>query len=159
MISDSGFAQQTVENDDWPDPVPFDQPSLPDFPIDAVSGIGGKIVKAVSEVNQVDPALPACFYLGALSTCFAKKARVDLKTHEEPVNIYVIPIADSGDRKSRTNSDMTTPLCEYQKARQDETDAVIRDAQVDSKVREATGEITEESGRRRGPQATRTGPE
>lgn len=135
MISD--FARQASENDEWPEPVPFDQySSLPDFPVDALSGIGREIVEIVSEVNQVDAALPACFYLGALSACLAKKARVDLVSHKEPLNLYLCPIAESGERKTATCEIMTGPAYECQKARQDEMDAVIRDAQVHFKVRE-----------------------
>ena len=131
------FARQVSENDEWPEPVSFDQySSLPDFPVDALPGIGRVMVEAVSEVNQVDPALPASLYLGVLSTCLAKKARVDLTSHQEPLNLYGVPILDSGSRKSSTDSAMTRPLYEYQKARQEAMDTVIRDAQVNFKVKE-----------------------
>ncbi|MGD0660208.1 MAG: YfjI family protein, partial [Syntrophorhabdales bacterium] len=130
-------ARHFTQIDEWPDPVPFDQySSLPGFPIDALSGVSREMVKTIAEVNQVDAALPGCFSLGVLSTCLAKKATVDLITHGEPLNLYLSAILDSGGRKSRTDSDMTKPLYEYQKTHQDEMDEAIRDAQVNSKVRE-----------------------
>jgi hypothetical protein len=133
----SDFAGQTAENDEWPEPVPFDQySSLPDFPLDALSGVGRKMVEVVSEVNQVDPAMPASMYLGVLSTCLAKKGKVDLKSHHEPLNLYTCSILESGGRKSSTASDMASPVYEYEKRRRDEMTVTIQDAYNSYKIKE-----------------------
>jgi hypothetical protein len=132
----TGGSRITVTTE-WPDPIPFDNFSLlPDFPVDALAGIGREMVETVAEVNQVDPALAASIYMGALSACCAKKTRVSLVSHEEPVNLYLISILDSGNRKSSTDAAMTAPLYEYQQMRQDETEPTIRDAVNDRKIKE-----------------------
>ena len=124
-------------SEDWPDPIPFDEySSLPDFPLGALSGIGCEVVEAVSEVNQVDPALTACLYLAVLSSSFAKKVVVDLRSHQEPLNLYLCPVYDSGNRKSSTTSDMTNPLYEFQKARQEDMRTIIQDAQNAFRIKE-----------------------
>ena len=136
LQSATGTGRVTVE-EEWPDPVPFDDYSLlPEFPVDTLSGAGRKMIEAVSEVNQVDPALPASLYLATLSTCFAKKATVDLISHREPLNAYLCLIYDSGNRKSSTDSAMTRPLYEFQKARQEEMEPIIRDAQTAFRIKE-----------------------
>jgi replicative DNA helicase len=133
----SEFARQAVENDEWPKPVPFDQySSLPDFPVEALPGIGREMIEAVSKVNQVDPALAACLYFGALSTCLSKKAKVNLLSHEEPMNLYLCPVSNSGTRKSSTTSDIAGPLYEYETARRDKLSATISDAYNAYKIRE-----------------------
>jgi primase-polymerase (primpol)-like protein len=105
----------TRVNEEWPDPIPFDDHScLPDFPIDAIlPDIGRRMVEKVSEVMQVDPALTALFYLGTLSACCAGKAIVDLGTHTEPLNLYLCPVYASGNRKSPTENHIARPLRKY----------------------------------------------
>ena len=128
---------RAVVSDEWPDPIPFDKySSLPDFSLDTLSGIGREVVESVSKVNQVDPALTACLYLAVLSASSAKKAVVDLGSHKEPLNLYLCPISDSGNRKSKTDSDMTKPLYEFQKARQEEIKPTIQVAQNAFKIKE-----------------------
>jgi len=123
--------------EEWPDPVPFDKySSLPDFPTDALSGVGQEIVEVVSQVNQVDPALTACLYLASLSTSCSKKSKVDLKSHTETLNLYLCPVYDSGNRKSSTDSAMTRPLYEFQKGRQEEMKKIIQEAQSVFKIKE-----------------------
>jgi len=128
LQSAGGISTATVE-EEWPDPVSFDNFSLlPNFPVEALTGIGREIVEAVAEVYQVDPALSACLYLAMLSTCCAKKARVDLISHAEPLNLYFCPVYNSGNRKSSTDGAMTSPLYGWQKTRQEELEVSIRDA-------------------------------
>ena len=123
--------------DTWPEPLPFNDFSLlPDFPIDALPRIGRDIVEMVSEVNQVDSALTACLYLAALSVCCARKTNVDLITHEEPLNVYLCPVYDSGNRKSSTTSEMSNPLYEAQRLRQQDMAAGVRDAQNTCRIKE-----------------------
>jgi hypothetical protein len=132
-----GSGGRVTANEEWPEPGPLDQhSSLPDFPVEALSGIGRDIVEKVAEVNQVDPALPASLYLGALSTCCARKSRIDLITHSEPLNLYLCPISGSGTRKSSTQSVMVQPCSEYQKNRQEAMSGVIREAQNALRIKE-----------------------
>jgi hypothetical protein len=132
----TGTGRATVE-EKWPDPVPFDEySSLPDFPTEALSGVGQEMVQTVSQVNQVDPALPACIYLAVLSTACSGKANIDLVSHREPLNLYLCPVLDSGNRRSSTDSSMTRPLYEFQKARQEDMKKIIQETQNAFKIKE-----------------------
>ena len=82
----------------------------------------------MSEINQVDTGLSANIYLAVLSTCLAKKAEIDLRTHREPVNIFTLSVLDSGERKSSTLGLMTAPLYEWQKERAADMRSAISEA-------------------------------
>lgn len=109
-------SRSSTIDSDWPEIIPLDDFSrLPAFPVEVLPAIGREFVEHVVEVNQVDTGLPASIYLAILAACAAKKFEVDLITHREPVNLFICPVLDSGNRKTTTMSNMTSPLYEYQK--------------------------------------------
>jgi hypothetical protein len=125
-------------NAEWTDPIPFnDYSTLPDFPLDVLSGPGRQMIEEVSEVTQVDPGMTASIYLAVLSACLAKKGAVDLISHREPLNLYTCSILPSGNRKSSTMALMTGPLYEYQAKRQEAMQGTIREALNAHRIREA----------------------
>ncbi len=123
--------------DSWPEPIPFNNyDSLPDFPIEALPDLGQRIVKNVSEINQVDPGLAATIFLSVLSACLAKKAEIDLISHRETINIYTAEILLSGERKSATLNLLTRPVYEYQNLKQIEMSDTVSQAFNAHKIRE-----------------------
>jgi hypothetical protein len=132
----------------WQYLIPFDDYSnLPEFPVEAFSPSGRKMVESVAKVNQVDVGLPASIYISVLSTCLSKKAIVDLGTHKEPVNIFTCPILDSGERKTSTMRIITSPIYEYHEKKKDET---LEDTEpptyiVDDITTEALGKLMAEN--------------
>jgi len=99
----------------WACPIPLDMAAeLPPFPVAALPPIGQSMVKMVSEANQVDAGLAGAIYLGALAACVAKKAIVDVRTHTEPLNIYICVTLPSGERKSATLRLFGQPIYDYQ---------------------------------------------
>jgi hypothetical protein len=127
-----------VVNNEWSEIIPFDDYSLlPDFPIEALPELGFEIVKAVSEVNQVDTGMTASIYLSGLSASLAKKADINLISHAEPLNIYTCSILTSGNRKSSTMGIMTRAVYEYQARLQESMKDTIREALNAHKIREA----------------------
>lgn len=133
-------ASEKVETttEDWPEPIPFSNyDSLPDFPINALPELGQRIVKSVSEINQVDSGLTASIYLAVVSAGVAKKAEVDLISHREPININIAGILLSGERKSSTLNLLARPVYEYQAQRQQEKSEIIRQALNSHRIREA----------------------
>lgn len=106
----------------WQEPIPFDNYfSLPEFPTEILPSPGREMVVELAKINQVDVGLPASIYLGVLSACLSKKAIVNLNTHEEPVNIYICSILDSGGRKTSTMRLMMYPIYWYQERKKSET--------------------------------------
>ena len=125
------------EPEEWPDPLPLDKDTdLPDFPVEALPGVGREMVEVAAKINQVDIGLAASIYLGVLSAACAKTARVDLGSHEEPVNLYLCPILDSGNRKSATEAVLSAPLYDFQRKVQEELAPVIRDAALKRRLLE-----------------------
>lgn len=123
---------------EWPDPIPFnDYSGLPDFPVDLLPDTGRGMVSLISEVNQVDLGLTASIYLSALSACVGRKAKINLISHEEPLNTFSGQISPSGERKSATQAVMTKPLYDYQEQAQQEMKDLIRDSLNAHKIREA----------------------
>ncbi len=122
----------------WQDIIPFDDYSvLPAFPSHVLPEIGREIVETVASVNQVDSGLAGSIYLGALSTCIGGKVEVDLRTHKEPLNIYLCPVLDSGERKSSTMKCMTAPIYTYQEEKRKELSVSVSEEISAQKIREA----------------------
>lgn len=124
--------------DGWRDPIPFDEfLNLPDFPVDvlpdSISFLRDMILM-VSEINQVDTGMTGTLALGALSTASAKKAVVDLESHQEPLCLYLASIADSGTRKTSTVKPFTNPLYEYEKTQQEVMKGVVAEAQSQARI-------------------------
>lgn len=131
-------AGESKQESDWNDPIPFDDYSLlPEFPVNVLPGIGKSYVSELADVTQVDPALPACLYLAALSACYGGRVSVDLKSHQENCNQYIACELPSGERKSPTLDHITRPVYQYQKQKQDELQDQIREALNRRKVLEA----------------------
>ena len=123
--------------DDWPDPIPFNDYSLlPSFPVEAIPGVCGEMVAKVAESCQVDPGLPGCLMLAALSTAIGARVRVCLDSHSEQGNLYLLSVLGSGNRKSETVRQIAAPLYDYQKSRQDEMSSTIREAENRKQVLE-----------------------
>lgn len=86
----------------WPDPLPLvaDFKAEP-YPLDALPGAIGDAVREVAAFVQCPVALAACSALSALSVAAQGLANVrrgpDL---EGPVSLYLLAVAESGERKS-----------------------------------------------------------
>ena len=121
----------------WPDPTPFDDYSLlPTFPTEMFPGVCREMTEAVSETCQVDPGLTGSMMLAALSTAVGGKIKIDLTTHKEPGNLYLISVLGSGDRKSETVKQVTKPIYSFQRERQNELSSTIREANNRRKILE-----------------------
>ena len=123
--------------DDWPEPVPFNDYSLlPFFPVEAIPGPCGQMVAAVAVSCQVDPGLPGCMMLAALSTAIGARLRIVLDSHTEQGNHYFLSVLGSGNRKSETVGQIAAPLYAHQKARQNAMIPIIREAENRKRVLE-----------------------
>lgn len=102
--------------DAWPEPQPLTvQIEAEPYPLDALPA---KIAAAVHEVaGFVKAPLPmvASSALAALS--LAAQAHVDVKRAEKlhgPCSLFLLTIADSGERKSTCDGFFTSPIRNYQ---------------------------------------------
>jgi len=88
------------------------------YPLDALPGGIGAAVQEVVGFVQCPPALAACSALSALS--LAGQALVDVQRSEGltgPISLYVLAVAESGERKSSCDKYFTSTIQEWQRER------------------------------------------
>lgn len=96
----------------WPDPLPLiaDTVAAP-YPVDALPGAIGEAVREVAAFVQCPVALAACSALSVLSAAAQGLANVrrgpDL---QGPVSLYLLAVAESGERKSECDKRFSEPL-------------------------------------------------
>ncbi len=114
-------AEPEERADSWPEPIPFDAPArLPAFPLEALPPAIEAFCSAVAGSRQVSPDLPALIVLGVLASTAARRFRVAIKDdYAEPVNLFVAPALEPGERKSATFRDCVEPLAEWERELQE----------------------------------------
>lgn len=102
---------------EWPEPVLFDAPShVPDFPLEALSPSIADFCGRVAESRQVSADLPALIALGVLAAAAARRFVVRLKDdYSEPLNLFIAPALEPGERKSAVFRDCLEPLAEAER--------------------------------------------
>ncbi|OPY16516.1 MAG: hypothetical protein A4E69_00207 [Syntrophus sp. PtaB.Bin138] len=107
-------------NHKTPHPIPFDDLNdLSAFPVEAIPvPLCREMVEEVSHIIQIDPGFTACCLLGVLSTAAQGRFMIDLVTHQEHPNLYVVGVLGSGERKSPTISEMARPIYRFQESQE-----------------------------------------
>ena len=99
----------------WETPIPFDEFTLPPFPVEALPRVVRDYVLAVSESTQTPVDMSASAALGVLSICTQGKYRIRGKQDwVEPLNLYIVIIAEPSERKSAVISFSTKPVNEFE---------------------------------------------
>ena len=99
----------------WSTPIPFDEVKLPSFPVDALPAPLCDWVKAVAENTETPVDMAAVCALAVLSCALQGKFIVHAKSgYDEPLNLYILIIANSGERKSPIVRMMTRPIYKYE---------------------------------------------
>lgn len=94
-------------------PVPSGQP----FPVDAMGTLAGA-VRAIADIVQCDPALAAGSVLAAVSLAVQGRADVILPIGDgqpRPTSLFVLTIADSGERKSTADRLAMQPVADFER--------------------------------------------
>ena len=87
---------------------------------------------------------PACLGLGVLSTVWARKLRVEVnERYQEPVNLYLAPTLEAGERKSATVAAAAAPVREYEAELEKERRPAIAQALGERRILEKTVEYAE----------------
>ena len=99
----------------WSTPIPFDEVKLPSFPVDAFPAPLYDWVKAVAENTETPVDMAAVCALAVLSCALQGKFIVHAKSgYDELLNLYILIIANSGERKSPIVRMMTRPIYKYE---------------------------------------------
>jgi hypothetical protein len=103
----------------WAPPEPLTSEILPPFPTDALPGWLQTFVSALAEATQTPADLAALMSLGVLSAAAGGRVKVWVRsTWQEPVNLYVAPTLESGNRKSGVVREVTDPIREWERRRE-----------------------------------------
>lgn len=109
------FEQQQNSEPKWDKPVPFGETNLPTFPIHTLPDTVRDYVTALAESTQTPVDMCACSVLAALALCIQGKYKIQGKPDWiEPLNLYVVSIAEPSERKSAVISAVSTPITAYE---------------------------------------------
>lgn len=99
----------------WEPPIPFTQHILPSFPVEVLPPIVRDYVLAVAESTQTPVDMSASAALAVLALCQQGKFRVCGKADwTEPLNLFVVIVAEPSERKSAIINFMTRPINTYE---------------------------------------------
>lgn len=102
---------------DWKMPTPFDEIKLPTFPVSALPASLAEWVTAVALNTETAVDMAAACVLAILAACVQGKFLIaQNRNHSEPLNLYILIIAKSGERKSGIVRVMTEPIYQYEAA-------------------------------------------
>lgn len=95
----------------WEIPIPFEKANLPPFPTESLPKVVRDYVTAVAESTQTPVDMSASAALAILALCEQGKFRIRGKADwTEPLNLFVVVVAEPSERKSAVISLMTRPV-------------------------------------------------
>ena len=112
---------ETNPENQWDAPIPLDQPALPPFPREALPSWLGDHAEAVARATETPLELAALLDLAVVATCCARKFVVSPQPgYSEPLNIFIAPAMESGNRKTAVLTEATAPLAAWEREMQDQ---------------------------------------
>lgn len=118
-VATNGKTEHTLEiekEDEWPKPEPLTtHQESAQYPFHILPGTIGAAVREVIAFVQCPVELAACSALSAIAT--VGQGLVDVRRDEGlegPTSLYVLAIADSGERKSTVDGHFTKPIRQWQ---------------------------------------------
>ena len=121
----------------WETPIPFDEVDLPPFPVDALPDTIADYVNAVAESTQTPPDMAGTAALAVIALAMQGKYKVRAKEDwVEPVNLYVVNVAEPAERKSAVISLMTKFMSDFEAEYNKQLSAALQVNQMAKKVLE-----------------------
>lgn len=117
VMSQPGYIppNEYSKNPEWETPIPFDEYSLPAFPIETLPKVIKEYVVALAESTQTPIDMAATSAIAVLSVCLQGKYKVQPKPDwTEPVNTFVLNVMEPSERKSAVESAIVKPLNVYE---------------------------------------------
>lgn len=133
------FDNATPADDLWPEPQPLVDCTKPEpYPLDALPETVRHAVAEVQGFTKAPVALVASSSLAALSV--ATQALVDVKRADKltgPSSLFLLSIADSGERKSTCDGFLTKAIQDYERQKAEEAQPEIARFKADNVAWEA----------------------
>lgn len=119
--SPTGGVRQAAKTADdgkrWDEPLPFNQIETPELsPERLLPGVFGEFAAALSEALQTPPTMATLYALSVVSLCLQRKYKISPfgDGYAEPACIWVVILADSGERKSALIQRFMKPVILYE---------------------------------------------
>ena len=120
---------------DWNPIKPFDSYELPSFPIQALPESLKNYVKSVSDTLATPIEMSVLSELAIIAVCLQGKVSIQVKPdYKESTNLYVLIIAEPGERKSPLLKLLSAPLYEHEKSFNEKLKVKIREDELKIKV-------------------------
>ncbi|MCP4004049.1 MAG: DUF3987 domain-containing protein, partial [bacterium] len=124
-----------VDSAGWGQPIPFRTADLPEFPVGSLPPFLSAFVGAEALATQTPTALPGCLVLAACAVCVGGRFRVEVRRGwQEPTNLFVVVVLDSGNRKSAVVADVTRPILLHEKSECERLEPEILEAETRRRV-------------------------
>ena len=121
----------------WEKPIPFDECTLPEFPVDALPKVIADYVVALAESTQTPVDMAASSALPVISVCIQGKYKVRAKADwYEPVNTFVLNIMEPSERKSAVENAMVRPINKYESEINTQNAAEIESSKMRGRILE-----------------------
>jgi putative DNA primase/helicase len=106
-----------VDQAAWEEPIPLAAaPRLPAYPTDVLPGWLARHVRAVAVATQTAEDMAGSVALAVLATAAGGRVEIEPRPGwREPACLYVLTVADPGERKSAVHADLTAPIREYER--------------------------------------------
>jgi len=131
--------QVNITETEWPDPIPLTSIiSREEYPLDALPETIRTAIEEVHSFVKAPIVMIASSALAALS--LAIQAHTDVKRAEKlsgPVGLFLLTIADSGERKSTCDGFFMQAIREYEADRKDAGKPLIKDHKAEHEAWEA----------------------
>lgn len=109
------YEKRQSQTPKWENPVPFDEPNLPAFPVDTLPDTVRGYVLGLAESTQTPVDMCACSVLAALALCAQGRYKIQGKPDwVEPLNLYVVSVAEPSERKSAVIGAVSNPITAYE---------------------------------------------
>jgi len=109
------------ESSSWGDPILFGSGAVtPEISPGLLPGVFGEYAAALTQNLQTPAALAVMTVISVLSTALARKATIGPwpdDSYGEPLNVWTLAVAESGERKSQILGRCTRPLVYWEKER------------------------------------------
>jgi hypothetical protein len=130
-------ADKTIASSyDWPEPLPFRDERVELLRPNVLPGVLGEYAQALINFTETPAELATLTVLGVLSAASASKADVEAEPgYNEPLNIYVCPVLESGNRKTGVITHATRPLLTYEIRARERFASEIARAESERKTR------------------------
>ena len=113
---ESSGASVTSVTGSWPELIPLVRNVPESIPVKCLPGWLGEMAIAVSESTETPFEMAALLALAAVSSCVASRADVSPeKGYTEPLNLYVCPAMESGNRKTAVFNRVMAPIVDWER--------------------------------------------